>query len=168
MYIKTFVIAVALMAATSWATSCAYAKTRLLAQSETDAIVSKFQKDYGDTFDRRDAKAMVALLTEHATMQNEWGEVTEGRANIELLVSRLMGGLAEGTKLEDTALRSQNVAENVIVSQGISHRVVPNKEPVEMYFTRVLVNQNGKWLLTATQIARPSSVPKPGAAAITK
>jgi hypothetical protein len=47
------------------------------------------------------------------------------------------------------------------VSQGTSHRIVPNEKPVEMFFTRVLLWQGGEWLLAATQIARPSTVPKP-------
>jgi hypothetical protein len=47
-------------------------------QKETDAVVQKFQAAYADTFDRRDAKGMAALLTENATLQNEWGDVTQG------------------------------------------------------------------------------------------
>jgi hypothetical protein len=78
-------------------------------------------------------------------MQNEWGDVKQGRTNIESLVSGLMAKLPTGTKLEDTALVSQSVAPNVIVSQGISHRIVPNEQPVEMYFSRVLVSQKAEW-----------------------
>jgi len=132
-----------------------------LTQAEVDSVVLKFQAAYADTFDRRDAKGMGDLLTENATLQNEWGGVTQGREKIVALVAGLMRHLPEGTKLEDTAQVSLLVSPEVIVSQGISHRIVPGKDPVEMYFSRVLVWQAGQWKLAATQIARPSSFSKP-------
>lgn len=104
---------------------------------------------------------MAALLTESATLQNEWGDVTRGRTNIESLLVRLMAQLQPGTKLEDTSLASQSVGAGTIVSQGISRRLVPGADPAQMFFTRVLVLQGGEWKLAATQIARPSTMPKP-------
>ena len=139
--------------------SICHAKT--MPEKDIDAIVQKFQTDYADTFNRRDAKQMATLLTDNATLQNEWGDVTQGRDKIEALVTHLMANLPAGTKLEDTALVSQSVAPNIIVSQGISHRIVPNAEPGQMFFTRVLVRDRGQWKMAATQIARPSTVPKP-------
>jgi uncharacterized protein (TIGR02246 family) len=144
------------------ASSLLHAETGVLSPEETEAIVTKFQAAYADTFNRRDAAGMSALLTENATLQNEWGGVTQGRTNIQALVTRLMAGLAQGTTLEDTSLASQAVAKDVIVSQGTSRRLTPDQPPVEMFFTRVLVLQDGAWKLAATQIARPSSMPKPG------
>jgi hypothetical protein len=96
-------------------------------------------------------------------LQNEWGDVTQGRTNIESLLTKLMANLQAGTKLEDTSLASQSVAPDIIVSQGISRRIVADSEPAQMFFTRVLVLQEGQWKLAATQIARPSTMPKPGA-----
>jgi uncharacterized protein (TIGR02246 family) len=141
-------------------TSVTHAQTTFLPQSETDAIVLKFQMTYADTFDRRDAKGMAALLTENATLQNEWGDVVRGRNNIEATLTRLMANLPAGTKLEDTSLVSHAVAADVIVSQGTSQRVSPNIAPVQMFFTRVLVREGSQWRLAATQIARPSAMPK--------
>lgn len=131
-------------------------------QQETDAIVTRFQVAYADTFDRRDARAMAALLTENATLQNEWGDVTQGRARIESLLTRLMASLPAGMTLEDTSLASQAIAADTIVSQGVSRRIVAGAEPAQMFFMRVLVRQGGQWKMAATQIARPSTVPKPG------
>jgi uncharacterized protein (TIGR02246 family) len=148
--------------------STGYAKADSIPQKDTDAIVLKFQANYADTFNHRDAKEMAALLTENSTLQNEWGDVTKGRANIESLVANLMAKLPAETKLEDTSLSAESVSANVIVSQGISHRVTPNADPVQMFFTRVLVREGGKWKMAATQIARPSTVPKPTAPAPAK
>ena len=156
---QTFLLAVALAVAGS--TFATQAQTTSLSQSETDAIVLKFQAAYADTFDRRDAKGMAALLTENATLQNEWGDVVQGRTNIEATLTRLMANLPAGTKLKDTALASHAVAPDVIVSQGTSERITPNVAPAQMFFTRVLVRQSGQWRLAATQIARPSAIPKP-------
>lgn len=144
------------------ATGLTRAETEFLPREETDAVVAKFQAAYADAFNRRDAAGMSALLTENATLQNEWGEVTQGRTNIQSLVTRLMANLPQGMTLEDTSLASQAVAKDVIVSQGISRRLTPDQNPAEMFFTRVLVLRDGAWKLAATQIARPSSVPKPG------
>jgi uncharacterized protein (TIGR02246 family) len=158
MKLQAFIFAVMVAAAAG----VSHAQKNAIPQKETDAVVQKFQAAYADTFDRRDARGMAALLTENATLQNEWGDVTKGRANIESLLVRLMGNLQAGTKLEDTSLASQSVAPNIIVSQGVSRRMVPGAEPAQMFFTRVLVREGGQWKLAATQIARPSTMPKPG------
>jgi uncharacterized protein (TIGR02246 family) len=156
---QTFFLAVTLaMAGPNPAT---HGQTTFLPKSETDAIVLKFQATYANMFDRRDAKGMAALMTENATLQNEWGDVVQGRANIEATVVPLMAKLATGARLEDTPLVSHAVAADVIVSQGTSQRISPNTAPVQMFFTRVLVRQDGQWRLAATQIARPSTIPKP-------
>jgi uncharacterized protein (TIGR02246 family) len=156
---QAFFLAVALAMAGS--TPATDAQTTFLTQSETDAIVLKFQATYADTFDRRDAKGMAALLTENATLQNEWGDVVHGRTNIEVTLTRLMANLPVGTKLEDTPLVSHAVAADVIVSQGTSQRISPNTAPIQMFFTRVLVHEGSQWRLAATQIARPSAMPRP-------
>jgi uncharacterized protein (TIGR02246 family) len=156
---ETFFVALAL--AMTGSTPATHAQTTFLPQSETDAIVLKFQVAYADTFDRRDAKGMAALLTENATLQNEWGDVVQGRIRIEAALVPLMANLPAGAKLKDTPLVSHAVAQDVIVSQGTSQRISPNTAPVQMFFTRVLVRQDGQWRLAATQIARPSAMPKP-------
>ena len=143
------------------ASGAVHAQAGAITQTETDAIVSKFQAAYADTFNRRDAQAMAALLTDNATLQNEWGDVTQGRDKIASLLARLMAGLPAGTRLEDTALVSQAIAVDTIVSQGVSRRIVPGAEPGQMFFSRVLVLRDGQWRLAATQIARPSTVPRP-------
>ena len=156
---QTFFLAVALALAGS--TPVTQAQTTFLPQHETDAIVLKFQAAYADTFDRRDPKGMAALLTEDATLQNEWGDVVQGRTNIEATLTRLMAKLPAGEKLKDTPLVSHAVSADVIVSQGTSQRISPNSAPTQMFFTRVLIRQGTEWRLAATQIARPSAIPKP-------
>jgi uncharacterized protein (TIGR02246 family) len=157
--IQTFALAAVLAMAGS--TPATHAQTAFLPQSEIDAIVLTFQVAYAGTFDRRDAKGMAAMLTEDATLQNEWGDVVRGRADIEAILARLMANLPAGEKLEDTPLASHAVATDVIVSQGTSQRITPNAARTQMFFTRVLVRQGGQWRLAATQIARPSAMPKP-------
>ena len=130
-----------------------------LSSAEIDSIVQKFQSSYADTFDRRDAKGMAALFTDDATFQNE-GDVTQGRATIEANLVRLMAKLPAGTRLEDRATSSHLIAPDVIACHGISQRIASDGTSTEMYFVRVLVRQGDRWLLAATQIARPSTLPK--------
>ena len=127
--------------------------------AEVYSIVRKFQSAYADTFDRRDAKGMAALFTDDATFQNE-GDVTQGRATIEANLMGLMAKLPPGTRLEDRATSSRVIAPDVITCHGISHRIASNGISTEMYFVRVLVRQGDRWLLAATQIARPSTLPE--------
>jgi uncharacterized protein (TIGR02246 family) len=158
---RVLIIATCSIVAVFLILSGSQAQPALRPQNETDSIVLGFQAAYADTFDRRDAKGMAALLTENATLQNEWGDVVQGRANIEAILTRLMATLPAGARLEDTSLASHAVAADVIVSQGISQRIIPDAVAAQMFFTRVLVRQGSQWLLAATQIARPSTVPKP-------
>ena len=130
-----------------------------LSHAEVDSIVRKFQSSYADTFDRRDPKGMAALFTDDATFQNE-GDVIQGRAAIEANLVRLMAKLPPGTRLEDRATSSRVIAPDVIACHGTSHRIASNGISTEMYFVRVLVRQGDRWLLAATQIARPSTLPK--------
>jgi uncharacterized protein (TIGR02246 family) len=160
MRIQPFFPAVVLAAA--GLTLAALAQPVSLPPSEVDAIVLKFQTAYADTFDRRDAKGMAALFTENATLQNEWGGVVQGRTNIEAVLTRLMSALPAGEKLRDTPVASHAVNSEVIVSQGTSQRILTNGAPAQMFFTRVLVRHGDRWQLAATQIARPSTAPKPG------
>jgi uncharacterized protein (TIGR02246 family) len=102
---------------------------------------------------------MAALFTDDATFQNE-GDVIQGRATVEANLVRLMAKLPPGTRLEDRATSSRAIAPDVIACHGISHRIAPNGISTEMYFVRVLVRQGDRWLLAATQIARPSTLPK--------
>jgi hypothetical protein len=71
-----------------------------------------------------------------------------------------MDKLPPGTTLEDRAISSRAIAPDVIACHGISHRIVSKGMSTEMYFVRVLVQQGDRWLLAATQIARPSALPK--------
>jgi hypothetical protein len=104
---QTFFLAVALAMAGS--TPATDAQTTFLPQSETDAIVLKFQLTYADTFDRRDAKGMAALFNENATLQNEWGDVVQGRTNI-APPSPALWPTTPQTPSEDTPLVSHAVA----------------------------------------------------------
>lgn len=161
---KTRVLLLTIMLAMVGSTGTMLGQPASLPQNDIDAIVLKFQTAYADTFNRRDPKGMAALFTENASLQNEWGDVVQGRTNIEAVLVRLMANLPAGAKLEDTPLVSRVVAEDTIVSQGTSHRIISTEPAAKMFFTRVLVRQGGQWLLAATQIARPSTVPKPSSA----
>ena len=139
------------------------ARADSLSQSEVDAIVTEFQSVHSDAFDRGDAKAMARHLTDDIILQDEWGGITRGRANVEAMLVRVFAHVPKGTRFEDKSLASVEVSPGVIVSQGIASRLMPGvAEPDRTFFTRVLVLVGDQWQLAATQIARPSTVPKPG------
>jgi hypothetical protein len=130
-----------------------------LSQAEVSSIVRKFQSSYADTFDRRGAKGTAAPFTDDATFQNQ-GDVMQSRATVEPNPVHIMAKLPPRTRLEERATSSRVIAPDVIACHGISHRRISNGIFTEMYFVRVRVRQGDRWLLAATQIARPSTLPK--------
>ncbi len=157
-------MAVALLSVNFISSTFATEATRNAPSKVATGPVAKLQAAYADTFDRRDANGMAALFTESATLQNESGDIVQGRGRIEFVLMRLMGDLPPGATLKDTALAWHTAAADVIVSQGTSQRLSANAAPAQMFFTRVLVRCGDQWQLAATQIARPSTAPKPGTA----
>ena len=51
-------------------------------QEDVDTIVRAFEDQYAAAFNRKDAKALAALLTEDVTLLSEWGDIVQGRATI--------------------------------------------------------------------------------------
>jgi hypothetical protein len=156
---QTFFLALAL--ATAGSTPATHAQTTFLPQSETDAIVLKFQATYADTFDRRDAKGMAALLTENATLQNEWGDVVQGRTNIEATLTRLMANLPAGAKTRGHTACFPRGRCGCDRQPGHLAKDQPEYRARANVFHTGWYVRADQWRLAATQIARPSAIPKP-------
>lgn len=130
-------------------------------QEDVDTIVRAFEDQYAAAFGRKDAKALAALLTEDVTLLSEWGDIQQGRATIEQMLTKVFPVLPGDLSLENTPRRSAAITEDVIVSHGTSRKVADSVEE-KLVYTRVLVRQpDGSWLLAATQVAPPSSMPDP-------
>ena len=131
------------------------------APRDAAAIVRRFEDEYAAAFNRRDAGALAALFTEDATVVSEWGDMVKGRAAFSRGVARAFERITGAMTLENTPAHSAMIAEDVIVSHGISRRVGPGDAEVRLAYTRVLVRRDGEWLLAANQVAEPSAQPDP-------
>ncbi len=130
-----------------------------LSQQEVESIVQQFETSYMDAYSHGDAKALAALYTDNATVLGEYGAVLQGRAKLEKAFS---ASLAAHAKIEDTPKASTAVTGDVIVTQGVSRRIVESGSQPERSFlyTKVLVRQAGGWRLAAIQYSPAAVIPK--------
>jgi len=137
-------------------------KEKEMIQQEVEAIVRQFEDEYAAAFWRKDAKTLSDLLTGEATLLSEWGDVMQGRAKIERMLANVFPNMPNNLKLVNTPVHSRAIAEDVIISHGVSHKIGDwGAGEEKLSYTRVLVRQGGEWQLAATQIAPSSSMPDP-------
>lgn len=128
---------------------------------EIESIVRKLEDDYAAAFRRNDVGAMAALVTDDVTVLTEFGDVVEGRAEVERSLERAFAGMGEIT-LDVTPVTSKAITDDVIVSHGtalVSGALGPDVE--KLVYTRVFVRRGGEWRLAATQVAQPTSLSDP-------
>jgi uncharacterized protein (TIGR02246 family) len=132
-----------------------------LSQETINELVGAIEAEYAAAFELRDAGAMTALFTEDATIQTEWGAVLKGREVIAKAFATTLENALGGEIVQNEPVVSSAVSDATIVTHGVMFRVFPGGALERFFYTRVLVRQKGGWRIAATQIARPSTVPKP-------
>lgn len=132
----------------------------MITQEESERIVQQFEEQYAARFCRRDVAAFITLFTEDATALSEWGDVMNGRDEFARALTRAFANMPGelAVKLQPTHVRP--LCEDVIVSHGKACKSLAG-EVETLYYTRVLIRQNGEWRLAATQVAPASALPDP-------
>ena len=132
------------------------------ANQSDEAQVRKVIADFGDAWDRHDAKAMAALHAEDVNFINIFGEWWKTRSQVETNLARIHcggGGMAQTTM----KMRIEQVkfpAANVAVVHGIVELFnAPPPTLGENHFIRVMVKQHGRWLISSFQNTRISPPP---------
>jgi uncharacterized protein (TIGR02246 family) len=122
------------------------------------------EDEYTAAFGRKDANALAALLAEDVTLVTEWGDVVQGRAEIERMLADVFPGMPDKLEIESTPAHARAIADDVIVSHGVLHKVGAwGAGEDRLSYTRVLVRQGGKWRISAIHVAPASSMPDPRA-----
>src|SRR5215207_7015333 len=131
-------------------------------QQDVEAIVRKFEDEYAAAFGRKDAKALSNLLAADAPLLSESGDGMYGRAKIERMLANVFPNMPDELKLANTSAHSRAIADDVIVSHGVSHKIGEwGAGEAKLSYTRVLVRQRGEWRPAPTQGAPSSSMPDP-------
>ena len=132
------------------------------ANQSDEAQVRKVIADFGDAWDRHDAKAMAALHTEDVNFINIFGEWWKTRLQVEANLERIHsegGGMAHSTM----KMRTEQVkfpAANVAIVHGIVELFnAPPPTLGENHFIRVMVKEHGRWLISSFQNTRISPPP---------
>jgi len=85
--------------------------------------VREMEDEYTAAFGRKDAKALAALLAEEVTLVTEWGDVVQGRAEIERMLASVFPGTPDKLEIESTPAHARAIADDVIVSHGTLHKI---------------------------------------------
>jgi len=146
--------------------SCLLIGSSLLAADINHADESDVRQviaDFADAWNHHDGKAMAALHTEDVNFINIFGEWWKTRAEVEKNLTRIHsegGGMAQ-SKMKIRIEQVRFPASNVAVVHGIVELFnAPPPTLGENHFIRVIVKQNGKWLISSfqnTRIAPPPS-----------
>jgi len=89
--------------------------------------VREMEDEYTAAFGRKDANALAALLAEDVTLVTEWGDVVQGRAEIERMLADVFPGMPDKLEIESTPAHARAIADDVIVSHGVLHKVGAGK-----------------------------------------
>ena len=124
------------------------------ANQSDEAQVRKVIADFGDAWDRHDAKAMAALHTEDVNFINIFGESWKTRSQVEANLERIHsdgGGMAHSTMKMSTE-QVKFPAANVAIVHGIVELFnAPPPTLGENHFIRVMVKEHGRWLISSFQ-----------------
>ena len=135
-----------------------------MTQEDVEAVVRKIEDEYAAASVRKDAKALAALLTEDVTLVTEWGDVVQGRAEIERMLAGVFPRMPDKLELESTPAHARAITEDVIVSHGSLRKIGAWGAGEEgLSYTKVLVRRGGEWRISAIQVAPASSAPDPRA-----
>jgi uncharacterized protein (TIGR02246 family) len=129
--------------------------------ADTDAIVRDIEHAYSDAYSAGDSEQLGALFAEEAMVQTEWGPVLDGRETVMSGLVALFAASSTPDALTNTPVLSRQITDNVIVSHGTALRRPQDGAEEHFLYTRVYVRRDGRWLLAANQIARPSEHHEP-------
>lgn len=132
-----------------------------IAAEEVTAIVTKVERACEDAFGRGDAPWMASSYTDTATIQTESGTVYKGRAAIEKMMEGLVGRKREGEILRSEITVSTALTPDIIVSNGVTFRVVPGTGASRTFYMRVYMRRGDDWLIAASHSARPGGIQIP-------
>lgn len=129
--------------------------------SEDEAAVRAVEAAYDEAWNRGDAAALAALLTEDAVLVSPYGDVAVGRAAFRSLIGELFAGRFAGSRHHATIRRVQRVTDGVALVDGaaVLSDLPGGAPPIEHDFTDTLVLRDGRWQIAAIRAYTFASPP---------
>jgi len=119
--------------------------------SADEAAIRAALEAYVKAFNARDIQAVAGMWAEQAThVDRQSGTRTVGRAAIAADIAQTFKDRPE-TQLAGRLEQIRMIKPDVASIEGVTGIVLDGEEPVEMAFTAILVNQNGKWLIDSVE-----------------
>ena len=123
--------------------------------AEIPKEVDKFFKDYVAVFDGGDAAKLAAMWTSDAEWTNGiTGERSIGREAVEADFAKFFAD-NPGAQLTGDVQHAKQLAPGVIRIEGLATVTTAGNDPVVSEFNAVLVQQDGKWLLSDIREGAP-------------
>lgn len=141
------------------ATSTAHAQA--LAGSPTVDAVNKRFDSYLDVFNKNDAEAVAQFWSQSAvSVDNETGERAVGR---DAILGDFKSFFEEhpGTKLTGHVDQVRILGGDVAIVEGETTLFATGDEPVSSFFSAILVQESGKWMIESS---KESEIPSPSTA----
>lgn len=117
-------------------------------------IVTKVERAYEEAYGRKDTSWMASLYTETATIQTDKGTVYKGRGPIETMFEAGLASRREGETIRSEVTVSTAVTKDLIVSHGVTFRIVPETGAERFFYTRVYARKGDAWQIAASHVAR--------------
>lgn len=143
-----------MMFAAGWGNSSAVG-----AETEPLAIAEAFATQYETAFNAGDAKALAAMFAEDVEFTDGDGELTQGRADVEDLISRNLVRNA-GARLDIQIESARALGEGVIAERGVTAVTSKQGELSSTAYTLIYTKQGSDWKISQL-VESPIPVPAP-------
>lgn len=117
-----------------------------------DAGVTELLEQYQSAWNREDATALAALYTDNAIRLAGYAEPVAGRAAIEQSFAKNFAGPWSGTRLTVKPERTETLASDVRLQEGIYQVSRPDGEPQRGRYLNTLVREGGQWKLAGVAL----------------
>jgi uncharacterized protein (TIGR02246 family) len=113
-----------------------------------EAAIRALEAAYDQAWNRGDAEALVSSMIDDVIVVNPRGEVANGKAEFERVISTLLAGEFKGTTHESAISRIHFPAGDVAVVDGEASVIpAPPGERITVRFTDVMIRRGGRWML---------------------
>jgi uncharacterized protein (TIGR02246 family) len=127
-------------------------------QAEMESIIAETQA-FAEAMNAGDAARAASFYTEHGVRVGGFGDVQQGRAEIEAAYRRLLHETMPGAHLEQERGTVRMLTGELALWQGGIEILVPGSEgPIRGYVVQVMKKTDGRWLILE---AHPKLFPKP-------
>ena len=117
-------------------------------RSADEAAIRAIEAAYDQAWNRGDAEALVSSMIDDAIVVNPRGQVANGKAEFERVISTLFADEFKDTKHETTISRIHFPANDVAVVDGEASVIAaPPAERMTVKFTDVMIRRDGRWML---------------------